>query len=110
MAVQPTPFLPREELQYVVNCSEFWLGIHSAILYGLMDGVLPNADVCLQWIECGKQAGIFPEQGFIPPDFKIADRITGFNELCNKCKVGRRFDYKKGSFYCNQCNTEYDPT
>lgn len=107
--IAPTINLPPEEMQFVVNEASFWLYVHSAILYGFMEGELPNQEVCIQWLECGKQIGVIPSENYISPEFKAVDKITGFNDLCQKCKISRRFVIKSGIFICNQCKTEYNP-
>lgn len=62
----------RDKLQDVVSSADFWLHIHSAILYGLMTGDAESIDVdkCLRYVGLGKKHGVFPEKGYICPEFK----------------------------------------
>jgi len=69
------PFLASPDidipLQTGVNEAEFWLIIHSCILYGLMKGDANNINVeqCQKILERGKKFGILPQKGYVSPDF-----------------------------------------
>lgn len=60
-------------LQTGVNEAEFWLMIHSCILYGLMSGDANNIKVenCKKVLKNGERHGIFPQKGYISPEFKL---------------------------------------
>lgn len=63
--------LPCLSLQEVVNISEFYLKVHSCILYGLIEGELPDQEKCLHYLEIGKRYGLTSDKDYIPPDFII---------------------------------------
>lgn len=60
---------PCLSLQEVVDMSNFYLKIYSAILYGLLTGPEVNADKCMHYIELGKKYSITPNENYFPPDF-----------------------------------------
>lgn len=59
-------------IQELVNEANFWLTIHSCILYGLMEGELPNAERCLHYLELGERFGVKPDKDYISPGFVTA--------------------------------------
>lgn len=63
-------------LQIGVNEAEFWLCIHSCILYGLMSGDPDNINVdqCIKVLARGKKFGILPEKGYISPEFNLINK------------------------------------
>lgn len=54
------------ELQDLVNLSWFLIKLHSAILYGLMEGELPDVDRCNFYVEKGKRLGLEPDDNYLP--------------------------------------------
>lgn len=67
-AVQKEKYL---SIQEVVDMSNFYLKLHSAILYGLIEGELPNQERCLHYLELGKRHGVSPDDNFIPDEFLL---------------------------------------
>lgn len=53
-------------IQELVNLSWFLLKIHSAILYGFLEGDLPNAERCEYYLELGKHYGVKPDDNYNP--------------------------------------------
>lgn len=72
---------PKEEkttyltLQEVMNISTFYLKIHSCILYGLLEGELPNAEKCLHYINMGKRHGLVADEDYCPIDFILPENF-----------------------------------
>lgn len=70
--------LPCLTMQELVNPAEFFLCLHSAILYGFIEGELPDAEKCEHYIELGKHYGVMPVKGYVPNrEFLIE---MGFNQ------------------------------
>ena len=61
--------MTKQDLQHVVNLSGFYLKVHSAMLYGLITGPEVNAQKCEEWLEKGRNAGMYPDDNFIDPEF-----------------------------------------
>ena len=78
---QKYPYLAEPDvdipLQTGVNEAEFWLMVHSCILYGLMEGDAENInpDQCIKVLERGKKFGILPQKGYISPEFKLKSQV-----------------------------------
>lgn len=64
--------MTKQELQHVVNLAGFYLMIHSARLYGLIQGGPEiNTDQCQKYIDIGKAASIYPDKDFIDPELNL---------------------------------------
>lgn len=57
------------DIHQLANESNFWLKIHSSILYGLLTGPLPDFENNMRLLEKCKKLGAVPDENYISPLF-----------------------------------------